>query len=37
MPNMNGIEATYIIKKNYPNIIVLGCSALSDVETKYKA
>lgn len=37
MPHMNGIETTKIIKKNYPNIVVLGCSAFSDIETKYKA
>jgi CheY-like chemotaxis protein len=37
MPHMNGIETTLIIKKDYPKIIIIGCSAFSDVETKFKA
>lgn len=37
MPHMDGLEATKIIKKNYPNIIILACSAFTDVETKFQA
>ncbi|CAD8166504.1 unnamed protein product [Paramecium pentaurelia] len=32
MPTMNGIQATSIIKKQYPNIQIIGCSAYAKQE-----
>jgi CheY-like chemotaxis protein len=33
MPKMDGIEATKRIKKQFPDITIVACSAYSDMQT----
>jgi DNA-binding NarL/FixJ family response regulator len=36
MPGLNGIEATRIIHTDYPNILIIGCSAYVHTEVRHE-